>query len=290
MLLPRVSTRPTIQALWKNTPEGQSLFRSFASAPYPHPSRAQGHTYQGKLFDAATHYSDSTVGLVIPAGFRPTQSTDFIVHFHGWGNHVSKVIEHHELAKQLFASGRNAILVVPQGPKDASDSGGGKLEEGGGFERLVREVAQFLKAEGKIPTERIGKIVLSAHSGGYNVTRASLERGGLGKNITDVLLFDASYGGLEVFADWGAQKNHRLISLFTAHLASENFQLLTLLQKRGATVTSLLEAGLEAKEKTLRVRRPVILHTLDLLHDEVLMKRGYFALFLKTGILGYNVQ
>ena len=275
---------------WLPSSDGLTLLRPFASAPYPHASRAQGHTYQGKLFDAATHYSDSTVGVVIPAGFAPTQSTDFIVHFHGWGNHVSNVIEHHALRKQLAASGRNAVLIVPQGPKDASDSGCGKLEDAGGFERLIREVAQFLKADGKIPTERIGKMVLSAHSGGYNVTRAVLERGGLAKNITDVLLFDASYGGLEVFADWGAQKNHRLISLFTAHLASENFQLLTLLQKRGATVTSLLEPGLEGKEKLLRLRQPAILHTLDLLHDDVLMKRSYFELFLKTTLLGYNAH
>jgi hypothetical protein len=265
---------------WLATPEGHTLLRPFASAPYPHPSRAQGHTYQGKLFDAATHYSDSTVGLVIPAGFAPTQSTDFIVHFHGWGNHVANVIEHHALRKQLAASGRNAILIVPQGPKDASDSGCGKLEDAGGFERLIREVAQFLKTSGKIPTERLGKITLSAHSGGYNVTRAILERGGLARNLTDVLLFDATYGGLEVFAAWGAQKNHRLISLFTEHLASENFQLLTLLQRRGAIVTSLLEPGLD--EKTLTLRRPAIIHTLDLPHDEVLMKRSYFELFLRT--------
>ena len=268
---------------WLPSPDGLTLLRPFASAPYPHASRVQGHTYQGKLFDAATHYADSTIGLVIPAGFRPSQSTDFIVHFHGWGNHVRNVIEHHELRKQLTASGRNAIHIVPQGPKDASDSGCGKLEDAGGFANLIREVAQFLKADKKIPTERIGKLTLSTHSGGYNVTRAILERGGLGKNITDVLLFDASYGGLEVFADWGAQKQHRLVSLFTTHLASENFQLLTLLTKRGAVVSPLLEPGLA--EKTLRLRRPAIIHTLDLLHDEVLMKRDYLELFLRTSAL-----
>nr|WP_309684975.1 hypothetical protein [Armatimonas sp.] len=65
---------------WLRSPDGLTLLRPFASSPYPHPSRAQGHTYQGKLFDAITHYSDSTVGLVIPAGFRPSQSTDFIIH------------------------------------------------------------------------------------------------------------------------------------------------------------------------------------------------------------------
>lgn len=267
---------------WLASPDGLTLLRPFASAPYPHASRAQGHTYQGKLFDAATHYSDSTVGLVIPAGFHPSARTDFVVHFHGWGNHVSNVLEHHALRKQLAASGRNAILVVPQGPKDASDSGCGKLEEAGGFERLLNEIVQFLKADGKIPTERIGKVTLSAHSGGYNVTQAVLTRGGLTKNITDVLLFDASYGGLEVFAAWGAQKNHRLLSLFTTHLASENFQLLTLLQRYRATAIALLEQEPGLEEKTLHQRRPTLIHTLDLLHDEVLMKRNYFESFVRT--------
>lgn len=265
---------------WSTSTEGQTLLRPFANAPFPHPSREKGHTYKETHFDAANHYSDSTVGIVIPPHFRPTESVDYIVHFHGWDNHVAHVLEHHALRRQLATSRRNAILLVPQGPKNASDSSGGKLEEPEMFEKLLQEVAEFLHSEGKVPTKRIGKVTLSAHSGGYRVASAILEHGGLRDHITDVFLFDASYGGLEVFAQWGKQRGRRLISLFTPHLASENFQLLVLLKKQGVAVDASLEPKLT--RRMLSGRRPHIIHTMDLLHDEVIQKRDYFHLFLQS--------
>lgn len=275
---------------WSVTLEGQTLLRGFRNAPYPHASRAQGYTYQGKLFDAATHYNDSTVGIFIPSGYQPGETVDYVVHFHGWGNHVASVLDHYALRRQMNASKRNAILLVPQGPKDAADSGGGRLElEPGAFEALIGEVTEYLRQTGKIHAARIGKIVLSTHSGGYRVTGAILAQGGLTDHITDVLLFDSSYGSLESFADWAAHSPHRrLISLFTDHLAPENFTLLTLLQKRHIAFRSLLESDLNAN--TLTSRQAVFLHTPTLPHDEVMQQKDYFALFLQTSALPSIVQ
>ena len=265
---------------WISSPEGQTLLRPFRGAPYPHSSRENGYTYDGKFFAAATHYSDSTVGIFIPAGYRPADTVDYVVHFHGWSNHVAAALDRYELRKQMAASSRNAILLVPQGPKDAADSGGGRLEEEGAFARLIEEVTQFLVASGKIRSTRIGRIVLSTHSGGYLVTSRILAHGGLGDHISDVFLFDSSYGGLEVFADWAAVRGHRLVSIFTDHLAPENFTLLTLLQKRHAAVTTILESDMS--EKLLLPRKPMLVHAVDLPHDEIIQKRGYLALFLRT--------
>ena len=182
-------------------------------------------------------------------------------------------------------SKRNAILIVPQGPKDAQDSGGGKLEhDPGAFAALINEITAFLVQEGKIHTKRIGHIVLTAHSGGYLVTGAILKHGGMDAAITDVLLFDASYGELEAFADWAKKDtSHRLVSLFTEHLASANFQLLTLLRQRHVAFETILEP--ELNEIFLTPRRPLFIHTLDLPHDEVMQKRHYFELFLRTSAL-----
>ncbi len=267
--------------VWISSPEGQTLLRPFRNAPYPHSSREHGYTYDDKFFDAATHYSDSTIGIFIPAGYDQTDSVDYVVHFHGWSNHVSAVLERYDLRKQLVASGRNAILLVPQGPKDAADSGGGHLEKDeGAFAQLIDEVTQFLVSCGKVRSTHIGRIVLSTHSGGYLVTSQILAHGGLADRITDVLLFDSSYGGLEIFADWATVRGHRLVSIFTEHLAAENFTLLTLLQKRHATVTAIMEPDIG--EKLLGLRQPTLVHTPDLPHDEIIQKRGYFALFLRT--------
>ncbi len=284
------SVTPIKMEEWSVTAEGQTLLRGFAHAPYPHASRAQGYTYQGKLFDAITHYNDSTVGIFIPSGYQPGETVDYVVHFHGWSNHVASVLDHYALRRQMNASGRSAILLVPQGPKDATDSGGGRLElEPGAFAALIGEVTQYLKQAGKIHAARIGKIVLSTHSGGYRVTGAILAQGGLADHITDVLLFDSSYGSLESFADWIAQSPHRrLISLFTDHLAPENFTLLTLLQKRHIAFHLLLETDLNAV--ALTPRQAVFLHTLSLPHDEVMQQKDYFALFLQTSALAPIAQ
>ena len=112
------------------------ILAQLTSAPFPHPSRAEGHRYNGQLFAAKEHYADSSVAIFVPKGFRESGKIDFIVHFHGWTNHVERVLDHYKLIEQLTASGRNAVLVVPQGPRDAPDSGGGKLEDADGFKQL----------------------------------------------------------------------------------------------------------------------------------------------------------
>lgn len=270
---------------WISTPDGQTLLHPFNNSPYPHESRAKGHVYDKTVYDAATHYNDSTVGIFIPADYHPSETVDYVVHFHGWSNHVAQVLDRYELRQQIAQSKCNAILIVPQGPKDAQDSGGGKLEhETGAFAALMKEITAFLVSEGKIHTARIGHIALSAHSGGYLVTGAILKHGGMEDAIRDVLLFDASYGELEAFADWAKRNSaHRLVSLFTEHLASANFQLLTLLRQRHVAFETILEPNLN--ETLLTPRRPLFIHTLDLPHDEVMQKRHYFTLFLRTSAL-----
>jgi hypothetical protein len=189
---------------------------------------------------------------------------NYIVHFHGHKNHVSKVLTDYKLAPQLVATKANAILLVPQGPKDAADSGGGKLElDPGGFAKLIEEVTAYLNSQGKIHTTKVGRIVLTAHSGGYKVAAAALHLGGMEKQISDVLLLDASYGSLEWFADWcKADPSHRLVSLFTDHLTEENKELMGLLDK--ARVVN--EAKLS--EEAFAARGATFMHTKGP-HDQV---------------------
>ncbi len=253
---------------WSKTPEGDIILRPFANAPYPHKSRENGFKGSSKTF-GPEHYTDSTVGIVIPKGYVPSDRVDYVVHFHGHMNHVANVLTKYKLPQQLVAAKVNAILIVPQGPTDAADSGGGKLElDPGAFGKLIDEVTDYLKAEGKIKTDKVGKIVLAAHSGGYKVTAAILHHGGKPKNITDVLLLDASYGSLEWFADWckAAPADHRLVSLFTDHLADENKLIMNQLDKAGVKYKTLEEEKLT--DEQLKSRGPVFMHTKGP-HDQV---------------------
>lgn len=270
------STQPHDQ--WHALDYGELMLRDFKNAPYPHPSREKGFKTFGP-----EHYQDSTVGIVIPKSFKPSDRVDFIVHFHGHHNYVENVLDRYRLPDQVVASGSNAILVVPQGPKDAADSGFGRMEDPGGFEALITEIAAYLRDEKKIPTTTIGRVILTAHSGGYNAVSAICAHGGLSEHISDVLLFDSSYGGLEGYADWiAAGKNRRLVSIFTAHLAPANFELLTLLKDRNTPAEILMEKNLTPQ--ILSKRTAIFIHTEDLPHDEIMTKRDYYTLFLKTAL------
>jgi len=269
-----------------NAAQGRLIVASFASAPFPHPARAEGHTYQGKLYAAAEHYADSTVAIYIPKGFRETDRIDFVVHFHGWNNTVAGTLETFHLAEQLVASGKNAILVVPEGPHDAPDSFGGKLEDAGGFQRFMDEVLATLRdrAGFKRETFSAGRIILSGHSGGYHVMAGILDRGGLTKNADEVWLFDAFYGQTDSFVGWAQRSPGRLIDLYTDHggTKEETEKLITHLRAVDTTIFQAEEAQLDPA--SLTGRHYVFIHT-DLTHNEVLDKRGEFALFLKTSVL-----
>ncbi|MGA2177584.1 MAG: hypothetical protein ABSH38_21625 [Verrucomicrobiota bacterium] len=266
-----------------NSP-GCLIITNFVSAPFPHPLRAEGHQYKDKFFSAAEHYQDSHVALFVPNGFRPGRKVDFVVHFHGWGNHVTNVLEKYQLPGQFTASRRNAILIVPQGPFDASDSFGGKLEDAGGFQRFMAEAVEALRQRGLIDSARLGRIILCGHSGGYEVMSAILARGGLTAHIREVWLFDALYAKTERFAVWFDHHPGRFIDLYTEHggTKDETEGLMTALQGSGVPYFSANETN--ATPADLRNNRLVFLFS-ALPHDEVLQTHQTFRRLLETSSL-----
>jgi hypothetical protein len=263
---------------------GCTYMPALASAPFPHASRAAGHDYKGEHFGVAQSYSDSTVGIYVPSHFKPGAATDVVVHFHGWNNHVEQVLRRYQLREQLEASGLNAVLVVPQGPKDAKDSGDGKLElDDLGFKRLVQDVGAFLLANKVVATGAVGRIVLTLHSGGYGGAGGVLTRGGVNEAITDVILFDAAYGYYSAFADWAkGAPERRLLSLFTDDTALGNANLMALLQ--GARPFEVLDAA-AMTPAGLRTRNPTFVLTNSVEHDQLLQQHRWFELFLRTTAL-----
>jgi hypothetical protein len=271
-------------AVQESLPPGRLIITHFASAPFPHPSRAAGHTYKDTFFPAAEHYQDSRVALFVPKGFRAHRKIDFVVHFHGWGNNVTNALREYRLAEQFAAAGRNAILIVPQGPFNASDSFGGKLEDPGGFARFIDEALETLRANGVIDSGTPGRIILSCHSGGYEVVSAILANGGLTENIREVWLFDALYGRTERFALWFDHHPGRFIDLYTADggTRDETKALMTALAGNGAPYFSADETNAPAAD--LRDHRLIFLFS-ALPHDEVLQGRDTFRRFLETSSL-----
>ena len=263
---------------------GELIVTQFQSAPFPHPQRAEGHTYKEKLFPAGKHYSDSTVAIFIPKKFHETESVDFVIHFHGWFNHVENVFSQYQLAGQLIEANRNAILVIPEGPKDAPDSFGGKLEDADGFKKFMAEVLQTLRARGKLQKSEIGRIILSGHSGGYRVISAILDRGGITDRIKEVWLFDALYGQTEKFTNWFGRPDIRFLNIYTENggTKKETENLMADLKKQNTPFLATTENQIWPQQ--LQTNKLIFLFT-ELAHNDVLNKHRTFREFLSTSCL-----
>jgi hypothetical protein len=259
---------------------GKTFIVPFASAPYPHQSRANGHTYDGKFYDAATYYSNANVGIFVPDGWSPeNRAIDAIVHFYGWRHDIAATFSTYRIREQLLESRRNAILIVPEGPTNAPDSGDGKLElDDNGFARFISDVFAWL-AQSKIsPVTTAGRIVLSAHSGGYGGAGGVLTRGGMNANITDVLLYDSAYGYYDAFAKWARGDDKHLLSIFTDDTVLGNVTLMGMLQ--GSAPSSYIWLAKDLTIDRLQTRDATFILTTDVAHDDLLTHDSWYATFL----------
>ena len=263
---------------------GQLIIAQLSSAPFPHPQRASGHTYGKQLYPAAEHYRDSSVAIFIPKAYKQADTVNIIVHLHGWWNNIGTTLSRYALPQQLSESGKNAVLVVPEGPRNAPDSFGGKLEDTGGFKRFIDEVVQFLRQEGIIKAQRAGSVILSGHSGAYHAIAFALLRGGMTENIREVYLFDALYGQTEKFAYWIDHFNNKLITIYTdsGGTKEETESLMEDLQSWNIPFFATDEAALVPAE--LSHHRLLFIHT-DLGHDMVMHAHTQFRDYLKASCL-----
>jgi hypothetical protein len=187
---------------------------------------------------------------------------------------------------QLAASGKNVILVVPQGPYNVPDSSGGKLEDTNGFARFMNDVAAAVKSSGALEQTNfdIGNIIISGHSGGYKVMAAIVDHGGMSDKIKEVWLFDALYAGRENFVAWQKAENGRLLDIYTDHGGTEyeTADLVTSLKTGGVSYWTGEDTAVTPDE--LRANKYVILHS-DMPHNDVVSKRHAFQEFLQTSCL-----
>jgi hypothetical protein len=180
---------------------GTTVWMALQNAPFP----------AGNL-----PYRDRSVAVFVPKYYQPSagKGVNLLVYFHGHRSTARDSMTSKKLREQLTASGRNALLMVPQLALNAAESRPGKLERRGGFKRLVTEALTVLAAT--IPdagsSTMPGRVVLAAHSGGFQAAAMCISRGKI--PIAELYLFDAMYGYSRVFSQWIANDNGRLVSWY----------------------------------------------------------------------------
>jgi hypothetical protein len=263
---------------------GEMYVTQFSSAPFPHPKRANGHIYNNINYSAKEHYSDSSVVIFIPKGFQSQNKTNFVVYFHGWNNNIDSACAQYELIEQFSKSKKNAIFIFPEGPKNAPDSFGGKLEEKDGLKNLINDVLKFLTNKQKIKSDSVGDIILAGHSGAYKVISFCLMRGGLTRQISEVILFDALYGQTDKYLHWINHFNGRFINIYTDHggTKEETENLMKILNAGKISYFITEESKLEMND--LKNNRLIFIHT-ALNHNDVISKKNQFMNYLKASDL-----
>ena len=253
-----------------------------AHTAFPDTGRANGHLYDSVLYDAATHYSDSSVLIMVPPQFSAGKNIDMVFWFHGWRNNIDSADVRYELSKQFFASGRNAVLVLAETAKDAPDSYGGKLEQPGVFDLLLNDVMNELKQQ-KIVSNKasIGDVTLAGHSGAYRVIAYTLQNSG--QKVHSVFLFDALYAETDKFMNWiKLDPRNIFINWYTNHGGGTDEvskDMMEALQKEALPFALTEEDSLTMDQ--LKRNRIVFVHSLRE-HNDIINDPDNFQLLLQA--------
>jgi hypothetical protein len=234
--------RPRLKSLAQDE-LGTTLFLGLPEAPF-----------------AGIGHGDDTVIVFVPRHyrFRTEQGVSALVHFHGHNSSAERAMLAHSLREQLVDSRQNALLVVPQLAWLSPDSSCGRLASRRGLARLLGSALSTAARAGRktlgdarFPERtELGRVCLSAHSGGYHAAACSLREGGV--NVSETYLFDALYAEKEVFRDWvlarrgdPAVSRHKLVSYFIAGAPTEpvNHGLRADLERNGVLVAEEQREG-----------------------------------------------
>jgi pimeloyl-ACP methyl ester carboxylesterase len=175
----------------------------------------------------------------VPPGFDATRRAGLVLYFHGWNGCVEAVMADEDtpcseggeprtaarLATQMDEARVNALLVAVELRADASTGEPGQLALFDDARELLRELfTEHLAAPlgCTLELEDLDRVVLVAHSGGYQAAASTLEFGGLPR-VTEVILLDALYGADDVFTSWlvdpgpgpGPRGPRRFVGLYT---------------------------------------------------------------------------
>jgi hypothetical protein len=158
------------------------------------------------------------VAVHVPPGFDATRRPGLVVYFHGWEGCVAAALSPDDtpctdagaprpgadVASSIDAAGVNALLVAIELRSDMPTGEPGRMAMPGGLRDLLRELFAERLAEPlgcALDVDALDRVVLVAHSGGYQAAASALALGDVPR-VTEVDLLDALYGADAIFARW----------------------------------------------------------------------------------------
>ncbi len=274
-------TNAEIQKMYQRY--GELNYVSLKSSMFPYRTRQQGYVYKGVSYPRYYHYQTNTAAVFIPKEFSKKKKTDLVVFFHGWYTTINNFIVRHDIIPQFAASNKNAILIVPAGPRLAPDSYGGKFENKNGFTAFIREMAVKLRKDSIISSGEIGTINLAGFSGGYRVIAKILQNGDLSSLIKEVYLFDGVYGAVESYAGFCRKKGKRCVLLYCEKTPTEKYSLM-LYNKLKLYNVDVARQKLDTGGRLDFSSEKLILYA-DIDHYKVVLYRQLFYKILSTSSL-----
>jgi hypothetical protein len=179
--------------------------------------------------DAAVH---------VPPGFDATRRPGVILYFHGWNGCVTTSLADEDapctddgdvrvassIAAQVDEARVNALVVAVELRVDQPSGEPGRLAMPDGLRDLLEELFTAHLAEPlgcALDVDGLDRVVVVAHSGGYQAAASVLRYGGV-DSITEVDLLDALYGADDIFTEWldsaslGDDPRLRFVDLYTS--------------------------------------------------------------------------
>jgi hypothetical protein len=177
------------------------------------------------------------VAVHIPPGFDATLAPGVVLYFHGWNGCVGAALSDEDvpcsdggdprpagaLATQIDDARVNAMLVAVELRADMSTGEPGQIASSGGMRALLRELfdEHLVDPLGcALGVDELDRIVVIAHSGGYQAAASAVAFGDL-PQISEIDLLDAYYGADEIFRSWALDSverfdgSRRFVDLYT---------------------------------------------------------------------------
>jgi hypothetical protein len=227
----------------------------------------------------------------VPAGVDTGHPLHVVVFFHGWNGCAAAVASDEQipcrpggprrgsldLIGQFRASGRAAVLLIPQLGLETQRGDPGQLGARDGLRRFLDESLTALAPQlGAHRVDELASVSVVAHSGGYEAAYAVLRQGGV--EVQRVAFFDATYTGIPTLAGWLRPSlenpflDRRFVSVFgrgAAGAGSRQLQRLLRADGHGGEVFLRSAPGRVTEDD---LRRPVSLLHSDGDHQQVLRR------------------